>query len=309
MDKTQQPKDTEKTLIGAPGKTSPPKKTPRPVKRTKLTLSGDEPRLPNGEVDYNHPYFDKDFELDETPKRLNLPDGGDPIVPYSDMIKRPGQTVTEGEITIHTRLAHRLFYGRRGIDGVEPIIGLVRFVSNTNTICGAATKDDPYADQRLLEIEDLMQGAETYMREELASLNDLLDAKSARRVKIKSIGSSKPSTFQLKFQYSYGFLAADLLGLFDELANTALAAQHVGRLFRDDWQRIMYAAGRKMRHLFFRSSGFRHSGARRNDFAANNARAQAAIEKYGDLPADVLRGDRRPKYVSPTKSKRGNDHA
>ena len=298
LTKTQSPGPTDN--MAAALKT----KIPKPKARTKLTLQGDEPRLPNGQVDYNHPYFDKDFEVDETPKRLKLPDGADPIVPWSDIVKRPGQTITEGEITLHTRLAHRLFYGRRGVDGVEAIVGLVRFVANTNGICAVAKLDDPYADARLIEIETLMQSLETSMNDDLTDLRDLLDTNSSRRVKINHIESEKPATFRLKFQYTYGFIASDLLGLFDELVNTALAAQHVGRLFRDDWTRITHTASRKMRHIFLRSTGFHHSGARRDDFAANNARAQRAVAKYGELPADILRGDRRPKHLS--VARRGN---
>ncbi|HFD80027.1 MAG TPA: TIGR03761 family integrating conjugative element protein [Gammaproteobacteria bacterium] len=276
----------------------------KPV-RTTLTLSGDEPRLPNGEIDFNHPYFDDAFEEDDTPRKLDLPDNADPLVPWSDIVKRPGQTITEGEITLHTRLAHRLFYGRKGGDGVEPVIGLVRFVSNLNTICAAAMQDDPYADQRMIEIETLMQNVKAFMKEELVTLNALLDSGSERRVKVKSIGSQEPATFRLKFQYSYGFLACDLLGLFDELANTALAAQHVGRLFAGDWTRTVGAAGRKMRHLFYRSTGFRYSGVCRDDFAANNAKARAVVAKYGEPPADILRGDRRPRWLPRRKPGEG----
>jgi hypothetical protein len=56
-----------------------------------------------------------------------------------------------------------------------------------------------------------------------------------------------------------------------------------------------------MRHLF-KLAQFRASGATRDDFAANNARARAALEKLGQLPADVLQGLRRPQ-LGPRPSK------
>ena len=53
----------------------------------------------------------------------------------------------------------------------------------------------------------------------------------------------------------------------------------------------------------FELSRFRASGATRDDLAANNARARAAIEKFGTLPEDILQGIRIPELgPRPTRS-------
>ena len=247
---------------------------------------------------------DSDEELDASSGRKpEIPDQADPIVPYSDVVNTPGHTVTEGEITLHTRMGHRLFYGRRREGSVQPIIGLVRFVSNTNGICEAARLDDPYADWRLLQIEESLVSAEAATREYLATVRELLDDGDARRVRVKSLGSVKPATFRLSFQYAYGFRGADLLALFDQLAESALSAKHVGRLFSDDWNRTVNQSARMVRHLFALSASFRYSGASRDDIAANNARGREAVAKYGELPADVLQGERRP-LLAPSPDRR-----
>ncbi len=245
-----------------------------------------------------------DEDVHEGRKRTELPDQADPVVPYADVVRKPGPTITEGEITLHTRMAHRLFYGRRADKKtrVEPIIGLVRFVTNTNGICKAAELNDPYADARLLEIEEAMLKAQHALGNHLASIRDMLDPGESRRVKVKVLRSAEPATFTLNFQYTYGYQGADLLGQYDELVNSALSAKHLGRLFDEDWTRIIHHSSRLLRHVFSLSSNFRFSGARRDDFAANNERARSAIEKYGELPPDVLAGHRRPKWAPPARN-------
>ena len=54
-----------------------------------------------------------------------------------------------------------------------------------------------------------------------------------------------------------------------------------------------------LRSLFSLAQQYRYSGCVRDDFAANNAAARAALEKFGDLPQDVLEGTRRSKFAPP----------
>src|SRR3546814_18134342 len=42
-----------------------------------------------------------------------------------------------------------------------------------------------------------------------------------------------------------------------------------------------------------------YSGCTRDDFAAKNAAARAALEKFGELPQEVLEGTRRSKFAPP----------
>jgi len=44
---------------------------------------------------------------------------------------------------------------------------------------------------------------------------------------------------------------------------------------------------------------YRYSGTTRDDFAARNAAARAALEKFGELPQDVLEGTRRSRFAPP----------
>ena len=51
--------------------------------------------------------------------------------------------------------------------------------------------------------------------------------------------------------------------------------------------------------MFSLAQQYRYSGTKRDDFAANNAAARAALEKYGELPQDVLEGERRSRFAPP----------
>ncbi len=55
----------------------------------------------------------------------------------------------------------------------------------------------------------------------------------------------------------------------------------------------------RMRSLGATVPQYRYSGATRDDFAAKNAVARAALEKFGELPLDVLEGTRRSRFAPP----------
>ena len=54
-----------------------------------------------------------------------------------------------------------------------------------------------------------------------------------------------------------------------------------------------------LRSLFSLAQQYRYSGTTRDDFAAKNAAARAALEKFGELPQDVLEGTRRSRFAPP----------
>jgi hypothetical protein len=51
--------------------------------------------------------------------------------------------------------------------------------------------------------------------------------------------------------------------------------------------------------MFTLAQQYRYSGTQRDDFAASNAAARAAREKYGEMPTDVLEGTRRSRFAPP----------
>lgn len=242
--------------------------------------------------------FDDFFDDDENEiARPVHEDNADPVVMPNLVSKKPGALRTRGEVQLHTRLAHRLFYGRRRDDKkkIRPITGLVRFAINMNQINELASRDDPYADQVMLDVEKALIEAEELVQSNIVAVKDLLSDLDG--ITIKYNGSVEPVTVPLEFKTTYGFVAARLLYQYDKLVRMAQAAMHVGMMFEDDWGKVVRASGRKIRRAFGMSAGYRFSGVNRNDIAANNAAARAAKEKYGELPQSTLDGSKRGKYA------------
>jgi len=232
------------------------------------------------------------------------PDQADRLVSPKLVKKRPGMVYTKGEIVLHTNLAHRMFYGRSRtkVNGKtkHQIVGLVRFISNVNQICDLARAGDPYADYWLLELEQMMDDTRVTLSETKQYLRELLDTGGASsRVSVKTGISESPVTLPLEFKYkTYGFQAADLVGLFDEVVQLALNAKDAAWLLPAEFKQLVNHAGRSLRHTFLTSAKYKYSGAKRNDFAANNQRARLAVERMGfELPEDVLTGRKQPKWM------------
>ena len=76
------------------------------------------------------------------------------------------------------------------------------------------------------------------------------------------------------------------------LQGTALIDRHTQEHWLED-------SSHAMRSLLSLPQHYRYSGACRDDFAAKNAVARAALEKFGELPQDVLEGTRRSRFAPP----------
>ena len=95
-----------------------------------------------------------------------------------------------------------------------------------------------------------------------------------------------------------GWLALRLLIDFDRLARNILLASHVALMSRGDSYDFLRAANRELRSLCaFPQRYPGYSGVNRDDFAANNAKAREAREKFGDVPKEVLEGTVRSPYA------------
>lgn len=237
------------------------------------------------------------------------PDRADTIVSPRSVRERPGRLTTNGDITLHTRQAHKLFYGRRGEPQkkIFPVIGLVRFATNVGAIWTASEGDDPYADLALLEIEQEFDDAEKVLAQYAKSMDDMLE-NDVDGINVSVMQSAKPVNLDIQFYSPWSYRGARLLAKYDKLVLKCLTAKHVGLMFDEDWERIVVRSGTRIRAMFQRSQLWRVTGVTRDDIAANNQVAQRAEEVYAKylqqmlvMPDDVLRGERRAKLAPKVK--------
>ena len=76
-------------------------------------------------------------------------------------------------------------------------------------------------------------------------------------------------------------------------------SHHTALIDRSTLERWLNEGAHALRSLFSLAQQYRYSGCTRDDFAAKNAAARAALEKFGELPQDVLEGMRRSKFAPP----------
>src|SRR3546814_6869529 len=90
---------------------------------------------------------------------------------------------------------------------------------------------------------------------------------------------------------------------YDEIARKLILAHHTALIDRRTLERWLNDGAHALRSLFSLAQQYRYSGTQRDDFAAKNAAARAAIEKFGELPQDVLEGTRRSRFAPPIDRK------
>lgn len=201
-------------------------------------------------------------------------------------------------LTLHTHHASRIWHGRVTSEGKPGIIGLNGFIAIANKIKRGAEQDDPYSDWWMLRIEDKLEQTKTTLQ----ALREQVDQALADVPPALSLGENlnvQPVKLPLFVNAQLGFLAVYLLANYDELARKLILAHHTALIDRSTLERWLNDGAHALRSLFSLAQQYRYSGCTRDDFAANNAVARTALEKYGELPQDVLEGTRRSRYAPP----------
>ncbi|MFJ5483781.1 PFL_4669 family integrating conjugative element protein [Pectobacterium actinidiae] len=201
-------------------------------------------------------------------------------------------------LTLHTHHASRIWHGRAPAEGKPGIVGLNGFVSIMNKLKRGAEQDDPYSDWWMLRIEDKL----SVTKEQLQSLRQQVDQALADVPPALSLGENmnvQPVKLPLFVSSQLGFMAVYLLADYDDLARRLILAHHTALIDRSTLERWLNDGAHALRSLFSLAQQYRYSGTQRDDFASNNAAARAAVEKYGELPQDVLEGARRSRFAPP----------
>ncbi|MBS7560131.1 TIGR03761 family integrating conjugative element protein [Pseudomonas sp. RC4D1] len=201
-------------------------------------------------------------------------------------------------LTLHTHHASRIWHGRAPTEGKSGIIGLNGFVSTMNKLKRGAEQDDPYSDWWMLRIEDKLNST----KQQLQNLCEQVDQALANVPPALSLGENlnvQPVKLPLFVASQLGFMAVYLLADYDNLARRLILAHHTALIDRSTLERWLSEGAHALRSLFSMAQQYRYSGTTRDDFTANNAAARAALEKYGELPQDVLEGTRRSRFAPP----------
>ena len=166
-----------------------------------------------------------------------------------------------------------------------------------NKMKRGAEQDDPYSDWWMLRIEDKLADTKT----RLQTLREQVDQALADVPPALSLGENmnvQPVKLPLFVNAQLGFMAVYLLADYDDLARKLILAHHTALIDRSTLERWLNDGAHALRSLFSLAQQYRYSGTTRDDFAAKNA-AASALEKFGELPQDVLEGTRRSRFAPP----------
>ena len=177
----------------------------------------------------------------------------------------PGALQGEVWLTIQTYQAQSLIRGRRAVDGKPAIMGLIGFADRLKSLWQAVRFDDPYADWWLLKVEEGVAD----IRAQLQGLQQRMDAlitESNSAFEFTVAQSSRPQRVSLQFANPYAFRAAQLLGEYDRLMCTDMTLPQ----------------------------GYHSLDVRRHDIRQGTPAAIKARERMGEIPQDILNGERLP---------------
>ncbi|EHK90216.1 PFL_4669 family integrating conjugative element protein [Aggregatibacter actinomycetemcomitans] len=214
-------------------------------------------------------------------------------------------------MTLHTHYATRVWAGRPWsaisedkTDGNDKenkfysqIISMPHCLSILNQVNTDAANDDPYADQFLIALEEKIISA----RKEMQALNEQIYTLYANQIPegidIQRCQNVAPVTMPIYIKYPLGYILVYLLTDYDSVARAVLTASHIAIMTKADAKAWMQKASHLMRSVFGMAQQYRHSGVTRQDLIENNARAQSAVTRLGNLPQDILDGTKRSGYA------------
>jgi len=218
---------------------------------------------------------------------------GDPDQPVSGSTDtetaEPGSLRGEVWLSVQTRQAKRLIYGRPASLDKAAIMGLVGFADRLRMIWQAVRDDDPYADWWLIKVDDALSKAREGIKAERLALEGCLKRLAALEIAVAS--SQKPYRMALKFANPYAYRGAQLIAEFDDLARTLLTCRHVGMLSTELTEQVLNQHARAIRGVFAIPQGYRLLKVDRPGVMRGSEPAIEAKQRMGQVPEAVLNGE------------------
>jgi len=205
---------------------------------------------------------------------------------------RPGVLKGKTTITLETVFGAHLFYGKNVKDA--QIIGLRNFANNLAIIWKNASHD-PWALWYLIRIETAIDRAQTALESLLQRYK--LKLNNQRKTTFKQSFSLDPIKIDIAFAAPLGFRAAKLVVTADEVIKLMLQAHHVDLIGDVEAKQELYKVGNHVRRAFESASTYRQMNVSYKQLKEMTAKAQKAIDALGDVPTDILSGDKLPRHI------------
>lgn len=197
------------------------------------------------------------------------------------------------EIELSTRPALRLWQGREKTEKRHGIIGLPGFSKILKGIEASIRNDDPYADYHYLLIESAIEDLKEQLQMEYKDITNYLDENVPSAMRLPDVGSEKPTVVPVRFVSKLGFQLVYQVLKVDQIVLKVLSANHIGLLPNSIKFETLARLEKKVRSVMHLIFAYQNTGVTRDDMAANNKKAQTAIDRMGQLEKGFLEGTTR----------------
>ena len=195
-------------------------------------------------------------------------------------------------LTVQSYQAQSLLRGRRASEGKPAIIGLVGFADRLKSLWQAVRQDDPYADWWLIKVEEGIGACRAQLRLLCEQVDNLLASYDCFDITVAQ--SRQPQRISLQFANPYAFRAAQMLAEYDRLICVFMTLRHLGVEIPQAFDEQFKGSGRWLRRVFALPQDYHFFDVDRCAILQGTQRAQKARERMGDVPDDILVGDRLP---------------
>lgn len=212
--------------------------------------------------------------------------------------KRTGSLQSEMKIELHTNYAIGLWQGRRPEKAAEGntirhgIIGMPQFFNRANIINQDSLRNNPWADEAMLRLEEKLSDAATAMKNLISKVNNEMELLPAG-VTLSEVASVEPLDLQVFTRTPLGYRCVFLLVGFDQCAKKILQVSHYGLITRTQRDSYLSEGGRLLRQVYGSVLAYRHFEVSRLDAAENNEAWQKTCAEHGEPDVDVLLGNKR----------------
>lgn len=205
---------------------------------------------------------------------------------------RPGLLRARTTITLETMFGAYLFYGKYGENG--RIIGLRHFANSLDKIWKNAPRD-PWALWYLQRIETAIDQAQSAL--ELLLQQYTLKLNHQEKFDYKPSFSMKPIHIDIAFAAPLGYRAVKLVVAADDVIKLMLQAHHVDLVRDSEAKQALYKVGNHVRRAFESAMTYREMNVSYKALKKMTAQAQKAIDALGEVPAEILSGEKLPRHV------------
>jgi integrating conjugative element protein (TIGR03761 family) len=205
---------------------------------------------------------------------------------------RPGLLRARTTITLETVFGAYLFYGKHGENG--RIIGLRNFANSLDIIWKNAPRD-PWALWYLLRIETAIDQAQSAL--ELLLQEYKIKLNHQKKFDYKPSFSLKPIQINIAFAAPLGYRAAKLVVTADDVIKLMLQAHHVDLVRDSEAKQALFKVGNHVRRALESAMTYREMNVSYKALKKMTAQAQKAIDALGEVPADILTGEKLPRHI------------